>query len=186
MKRLFVAIPLILSEDIISKIQELQHVFDMDKMRWIPTENTHLTLKFLGSTPGKRIKPLIKTLEKGILNIPDFNLEINRLGMFGSKHAPKVLWLGFDENPTLLQLNQQISQQLQEIGIEETRENFVPHVTIARIDKIIHKDFFQKQINIVKNSFHQHIPVTHFNLYESIFERSGVKHRIIHTFELEK
>ncbi len=183
MKRIFAAIPLTLSEEIISKVQQLQTVFDVDKIRWVPTQNTHLTLKFFGNTPGKSIKPIITSLQKSTKNISDFNLEINQLKMFGSKHAPKVLWLGFEENSTLFQLKEQITQQLQQIGIEETRENFVPHLTIARIDKIVHKDFFQRQINTLKDTFHQSIPVTQFHLYESIFKRTGVEYRVIHTFE---
>jgi|AntRauTorckE6833_2_1112554.scaffolds.fasta_scaffold13108_5 2'-5' RNA ligase len=184
MKRLFTALPIPLSEEVKSNIRTLQQNLKGERIRWIPADNMHLTLKFFGDTPGKQVPELVKAL-KGATNAqPAFTLVMNRMGIFGSRYNPRVVWLGFEENRELYQLKRNITHHLETIGIFEDRQNFVPHLTVARIKKLSDRKFFQQRFDMFKDNFYQEILCSQLILYESILEPTGATYKVIHTFDL--
>lgn len=186
MKRLFAAIPIHLSEGILRSIASMQYALEGERIRWIPSENMHLTLKFFGNTPAKKITAMSEALSKATKDFPDFPLEIDRVGLFGSQHNPRVIWMGFGEEGPLYQLKKQITQELEKTGIYEDRQNFVPHLTIARIKKLGDKRFFQKVIDKHKNRFHQETKANELVLYESILKSTGAVYKEINRFPFKK
>ncbi len=186
MKRLFAAIPIHLSEDVFRSIASMRYALEGERIRWIPSENMHLTLKFFGNTPARKITAIAEALLKATNDFPDFTLEINRIGLFGSQHNPRVVWMGFREEEPLYQLKNQITQELEKCGIYEDRQNFVPHLTIARIKKVSDKRFFQKVIDKHKNRFQQKTMANELILYESVLKSTGAEYKVIRSFPFKK
>jgi len=185
MKRLFTAIPIPLSDKVQSNIRFMQQSLKDERIRWIPAENMHLTLKFFGDTPGKQVPDIVHALRQAVANQPSFKLVLNRTGVFGSKHNPRVIWLGFEENPEINQMKSNIVSSLEEIGLYEDRQNFVPHLTIARIKRLSDKVYFQKVIDTYKDRFYQEILCDKLILYESILEPAGARYKVIEVFSLK-
>lgn len=185
MKRLFTAIPMPLSDNVKSNIRLMQQSLKDERIRWIPPENMHLTLRFFGDTPGKRVPDIVQALRQAVTNQPSFTMVLNRTGVFGSKHNPRVIWLGFEENPEINQLKSSIMKSLEEIGMFEDRQNFVPHLTIARIKRLSDKVYFQKVIDTYKDRFYQEIFCDKLVLYESILEPAGARYKVIEDFSLK-
>ena len=144
-----------------------------EKIKWVDIENIHITLKFFGGTPEEKIDKICDALEKSTFNHDPFKLSLRDVGIFGSSYKPRVIWFGIDQSVELQKLADDIKYELNEIGYEADRQNFVPHITVGRIKIIENKKFFQKVIDENKSGFIQEIPVEEIVLYESILHRTG-------------
>jgi len=145
-KRLFLAIRIPIDEEISNYLSEYQRQFGFSKMRWVEDNYLHLTLKFFGNTDSKTSQEIQKSLEKVFKNMPKFNFSISKLAVFGSKNAPSVLWWGVLEEEFIKNLATILQNEFDEIGLCSDRQNFVPHITLARIIKTNSGQFFQKQL----------------------------------------
>lgn len=184
MKRLFTAIPVHLTDESRQTIKLIQWEMRDDKIKWVHLDNTHLTLKFFGETPENRIDDICEALYDATIGTEPFTLRMERLGIFGSRYKPKVIWLGFEENQEIIRLQKNILKELEKIDVYEDRQNFVPHLTIGRIKFIKHKRFFQETIDKYKDVFSQGNDINAFHLFESILKPTGPQYEIIESFSL--
>jgi 2'-5' RNA ligase len=100
--------------------------------RWVPFENTHLTLRFLGEMPGHRAEEL--DLALSALRGKGFTLQLTGCGVHEKAGRSVALWAGVERNPALEHLQSKIETAVQRIGFEPERRRFTPHVTLARLD----------------------------------------------------
>ncbi len=101
-------------------------------VRWVPPENYHLTLRFLGEMPGHRAEELDMALSA--LRGRAFALLLNGVGVHEKAGRPVSLWAGVERNPQLEHLQNKIETAVQRVGFEPERRRFLPHVTLARLD----------------------------------------------------
>lgn len=145
-KRLFLAIRIPIDELIYTYLSEYQYQFSFSKMRWVEGNNLHLTLKFFGKTDLKSSQEIQELLENVLKTIPKFTISISKLSVFGSKNAPSVLWWGVLEEDFIKNFASILQNEFDNIGLYADRQNFVPHITLARIIKTNSGQFFQKQL----------------------------------------
>ena len=100
--------------------------------RWVPAENLHLTLRFIGETPGWQAEEIDHAL--GALRAPGFPLTLAGIGLFAKGGRGTALWTGVERTPALDHLHTKVETALQRIGLEPERRRFAPHVTLARVD----------------------------------------------------
>jgi 2'-5' RNA ligase len=141
--RAFIAIEL--SETIQSSIKHFQHQLQSTlikaPIRWVPVQNIHLTLKFLGDIRSEMIKPLLRSLEQVTEGIPVFDFVIRELGCFPSCKRPRVLWLGVEQaDGHLIRLQKRIDETLLQMDFESERRPFHPHLTLGRIKRSVRPD----------------------------------------------
>jgi RNA 2',3'-cyclic 3'-phosphodiesterase len=92
---------------------------------WTRVENIHLTLKFFGNVPIKRLSDISAAASRAAEQFSTFEIEIGGTGVFPKPSRPQVLWIGVkDPSGKLL--------ALQECFGSEDRA-YKPHLTIARI-----------------------------------------------------
>mgnify|MGYP005749389809 FL=1 len=104
------------------------------QINWVKNDNLHLTLKFIGYTPESYIPKIIDTLKKITINYRPFQLVINGTGCFPKKERPRTLFLGVEGRlKILMDLVQNIENELEKINIPKDRNDFFPHITLARI-----------------------------------------------------
>jgi 2'-5' RNA ligase len=108
------------------------------------------------------------------------------VGIFGSAYDPRVIWFGMQKAEPLKALADDVLTSVEKIGWERDRQNFVPHLTIARIKYVPDKKLFQKVIDENKNAFIQEIYVAEFHLYESILLREGPLYKVLETYHLSE
>jgi 2'-5' RNA ligase len=170
-KRLFIAIDAVPDTsflDIYAKIKSSST--KLDKINWVKSDLMHTTLKFLGETPEEKIPSILEGINVAVSNISSFSLKIGKVGIFGSRYQPRVLWFGIDKTQIVEQLHNQLQKEMRKLGFKYDFGNFVPHITIARINKIDDKQKFWKVIEAVQTSFIQEIEVREVILYESILD----------------
>jgi len=133
--RSFIAIKL--SEEAKKGLTRLRKELERDEHRfvkWVDPGGIHLTLKFLGNIPSKRITEITGAIEEAAQGISPFHLEISGLGAFPSLRQARVLWVGIGgEVDKLSRLQQNIDSVLAVLGFANEERSFVPHLTLARI-----------------------------------------------------
>lgn len=185
MKRLFAAIKVKPSEEFLSKYYLLKKSLQHEKIRWVIPENLHITLKFFGETPEHHIPAIKLALKESINDISSFAFEVKDIGVFGSSYKPKAIWFGIDPKNEIEALVTSIYHELSQIGIDPDRQNFVPHLTLARMKFVEDKKIFQQVIDKQKEGLIQKEEVNKFHLFESILRPDGPEYRVIETFVLD-
>lgn len=184
MKRLFIATKV----DLAPKFRELDHQLQQtlrhDDIVWVRNEVRHLTLRFIGATPDFKIPELKSALAEVCRNHHSFQLEINKLGAFGSRYKPEVLWLGFNEFQPFKALHLDLEPRLQMLGFEPYQGNFVPHITLCRVKNVINKQQFWKSIESLQPNFSQELSITELTLYQSFLHRDGPEYKALATYPL--
>ena len=130
------------------------------------------------------INTFIDRLHAISTNSEPFKLTPDRIGIFGSKNQPRVLWFGFQPHPLITKLHQLIDVEFSRMGFEKETKKFMPHLTFGRVKQIIEQEelinFLQHpgQINI------KDFPVSTFQLYRSILKSHGPEYHVLEDFRL--
>ncbi len=186
MKRLFIATKIELQKEYFELVEMMKQKTSFNTITWVKPEVQHLTFRFLGKTPPAKENEIIEMMRSVSLRNSQFNLEINRLGVFGSRYAPKVLWLGFAEQPPLYTLFEDLEKGLSELQFPANYGNFVPHLTLARIKQIENKKRFWQLIENVPTLPKQVIPINEITLYQSRLEKTGPIYTALETCPLQQ
>lgn len=161
-----------------------------DKVRFVPVENLHLTLFFLGNTPENKLEQINKALRSIGENYSPFMLELNnRLETFDTKNPARVVWVGVKNDLSALQrLQTMIAAAMHNIGFLRTEQTYIPHITVARDVHLKdadarHDDNTSEQKSMVMPS----MLVKEFSLISSILVPESGKHvyKTLATFSLK-
>jgi len=129
MRRLFIAIDL--PDEHKSRIATI--CSGLPGTRWIPEEQIHLTLRFIGEVDGASYGRITEALSE--VRAEPLELKVRGIGHFPPRRSPRVLWLGLDKSEPLIQLRFRIETKLQQSGLAPEGRKFSPHITIARFKK---------------------------------------------------
>jgi 2'-5' RNA ligase len=109
-------------------VESLQGLGDV---RWVPEEQMHLTLTFLGDVDDQQARSMSTTVTHE--RWPALSLQLAGLGQFPPRGAPRVLWAGVAGDVAELG---RISARLQDAGeaagVPRERRPFHAHVTLGR------------------------------------------------------
>ena len=97
--------------------------------RWVPPENYHLTLRFIGEVESWRAEEVDEALAN--IRARPFMLSLRGLGLFEKAGRISSLWVGVEKTDQLGLLQAKVETALQRIGLEPERKRFAPHVTLA-------------------------------------------------------
>ncbi len=182
MKRLFAAIKIHPSEKFLNTYHGMKSALVSEKIKWVNPDNIHLTLKFFGETSEDNIDDICEAIDESVVGVEPFNLVMRRSGIFGSKYNPRVIWFGFEDSAEIQTLFFNMKKYLERAGFEYDRQNFVPHLTIARIKYIQNKKNFQLVIDRFKEADIQDELIDRVILYESILTQQGPVYEVVEEF----
>lgn len=185
MKRTFLALPISLAAEYDTLRSELRRRTPFDDITWVADDLSHLTIRFIGKTPEDKIPRIIEGVNEIASHTAPLDLQINKLGVFGSHYAPRVLWLGIEPTPQLLQLYSEINSLLDNLGLTPQEENFVPHITLGRIKKIDDKKRFWQTFQELQPSFHQQFHIDELHFIRSRLESTGPIYSSLHIAQLQ-
>jgi 2'-5' RNA ligase len=125
--RLFVAIELPAAVK-----DELERIScGLPRARWVPADQRHLTLSFIGEVDGAELDNIIASLET--VRALAFPLQLAGAGCFPPRRDPRVLWVGIEKSDPLNELKKKIDRALNRAGITPDSRKFFPHITLARV-----------------------------------------------------
>lgn len=167
--RLFIAIDV--PDPVVQSLQKLQD--PGMGIRWTTPDTIHLTLRFIGDVEADARDKLISNLAG--VQADFFHMTIKGIGYFPPRKHPRVVWVGIEENDTLMELQKEIETACRDAGLEPDERPFTPHITIGRV-KDASKNEVLSLINRHKQLRIEEIPVEEFKLYESILYPDGAVH----------
>ncbi len=104
-------------------------------VRWVPVNNIHLTIKFLGDVSPLNMDLLKNLLKAEVSRQPPFSFTVGGLGAFPSPKRPRVIWVGVIAPPQLKQLVHQVEFETSKLGYANEERPFSPHLTLGRISQ---------------------------------------------------
>jgi RNA 2',3'-cyclic 3'-phosphodiesterase len=156
--------------DLTSRLKKVAQ-FSAVNVSWVPEENYHLTLFFLGNIPSEKAKNLADRLTQAVKEIPPFPLDFRHLGFFPNepKQPIKVLWLGIHRPPDELdRLRQQCASIIAETGLPVPDQQFSPHITLGRFKSNKGVSAFRKMTKVYQFTKMGTCEVNQLVLMESI------------------
>jgi RNA 2',3'-cyclic 3'-phosphodiesterase len=101
---------------------------------WVPSQNLHLTLKFLGEQPDGRLAEAVLALEEAAAERAPFTLTLHGLGAFPGMERPRILWVGVAEGALDARaLQSKVETALERRGFTRESRRWHPHLTIGRV-----------------------------------------------------
>ncbi len=101
-------------------------------MRIVRPESIHLTLRFLGATSPSQVDVLRPLLAAAAALCPAAEARAAGLGTFPERGNPRVLWLGLEVPPPVVDLQRACERAARAAGFEGEARPFRPHLTLGR------------------------------------------------------
>lgn len=165
------------------KILEVVSPLSKD-VKWVPIENIHVTIKFLGEVEDTLIQKISQRLIEVSCRHNPFSIEIKGVGMFPNERRPNVLWVGINKPEPLTNLYQDIEDSLIDLGFSKEKREFSPHVTIGRVKNPKNITPVIKTLNEYRDKVFGIATITDFFLMKSILLPLGAKYSKLSTFKL--
>jgi 2'-5' RNA ligase len=135
--RAFIAVNL--SEDILERIdqvsQDLRNKMTGVPIRWVPVENIHLTLKFLGNVSTANLEILKDILGRVVSTHHECDISVGGIGAYPKPHNPRVIWIGMEVSQELVALQNSIEIESAKLGYSREYRPFSPHLTFGRVSR---------------------------------------------------
>jgi len=153
---------------------------ELPKARWVPSENWHITLKFLGQTWPRLEGSVRERVGEAAGTADPVTTRLTGLGSFPSPTRGRVLWAGIDDYAGELA---SIASSLDEALHREFRPErrpFSPHLTVARSEPPVRlpPSFAETALEPVA------FTVDRFVLFRSHLRRPAPRYEPMETFRL--
>lgn len=184
--RTFIAIKIFPSNRFNHIYSVLQENLKHENMQWIPKNNFHITLRFLGETATSQIEKIGVELENISHRFSAFQFNLKGFGFFKRKGIPSVLYAKTENSKTLNQLAEEVEKSMQKLGFEEKTKDFKPHLTLGRIKHLDQKEKFISLVQKSEETSLQKVALSEIIFYQSSLHSNGPVYQAIKIVKLKK
>ncbi|MCG6166326.1 RNA 2',3'-cyclic phosphodiesterase [Leptospira sp. FAT2] len=155
--------------------------YGIPDVRWVPKENFHITLVFLGEQSNEKLDVLSEFCST--VSSPSFHLNLKSVGTFGKQKSPSILFAEVSAPPELLQLQKTLDGGLRRFGFSPDRQDYHPHLTIGRF-KNTNGTRVLTYLEEFSDFSTSDFPVSEFHIYSSKTFSDGPVYFIEESFSL--
>lgn len=176
--RAFIAldIPKEIQECLATVSDQLINQVGGSSVRWVEPKNIHLTLKFLGDVSLNNIEILKESIKTEASPHKPMIFSVGGLGAFPKVRNPRVIWVGVEAPPEMIDLQRGIDAQTSRIGYAPDRRPFSPHLTLGRVTRNAKAREIRKIADVIASSKIGYLGVGRVNavhLYRSDLKPDG-------------
>jgi len=158
-------------------------------VRWVPADNMHLTLKFLGDVSPSNVEFLIQMLRNEADAIHCFDLHLTGLGSFPNLKRPHVIYIGIQAPAALDSLQRGIESASRRLGYESEERPFSAHLTLGRVKQnltAVEQQKIRRLIESTQVDLLGSARVDSVHLYKSELKPSGSVYTRLYSAPLKK
>ena len=147
-------------------------------LRWVPPDNLHLTLRFLGGITATQTARVAEAAREAARTCVPFSVTLAGLGAFPSLRRPRVVWVGIaDGADRLTALARALEEEIARRKFPRESRPFQPHLTVARVragspPRDLTADFAHSGVSVIGAQ-----DVTALIVMESFLHPSGSEYR---------
>jgi len=158
--------------------------------RWVPPENLHVTLRFIGNVPDESVEGIAESLENTLRSRTVTELAFDSISAVPGPHNARMVWAAFtDRNGQISELANAVDMALVPHGIPIDERRFTPHVTLARSKrrKPIGATVLESATTLTRSALGQNrvMSVGEATLYKSTLSSAGATYEILARIPLE-
>ncbi len=152
-------------------------------IRWVPKENYHITVSFLGYIDEKFIEKIVNAGIDVAKNTFSFSFTFEALNFAPPEKIPRMVWATFQNSPEFNALVQKTEKNLRKLyNYSDSRLNHrpIPHITLVRFASFKEVEAIKlPQLSLTK------LQVESFSLFESKLSPGGPTYTELHRFSLK-
>jgi len=175
--RLFVAVAL--PDHLKEAIRNYQQEYRSEAIRFVPEDNLHLTLHFIGDTPETALPGLVEKMQSVAQRNKPYILNFQETAPGPQLHSPRLIWTRFHEHPDFARLATDLANTL-EAG-PGAHGKFIPHITIARLRKELLKP---QNLSVLPDKIIPDLDMQRFALWNSQLQSPHPVYSIVQEFNL--
>ena len=152
-------------------------------VRWVPSDNLHLTLRFLGDSDSEQLEDIEKGISEIAQRSAGFELHLGKLECFPNRGKPRVIWVDLGGDlASLLLLQQETEKMLSNLSWPPETRRFHAHITLGRVKnskQVVSANFpWELALDPLQ------IRVNHISLISSDLRPSGAVYTVLHRSQL--
>jgi 2'-5' RNA ligase len=139
----------------------------------------HLTLHFLGMADIDTVKSAL-----ALVTAAAFTATLTLPGQFFSRGQPRTLFVGVAPEAPLRELHAEVGRRLEGAGFALDTRPFVPHITLARLDRTAGADAIAAFLRQALPPGVTHFDCPEFALFASETLPEGARYRVLERYPL--
>ena len=185
--RSFISIPLspLIKSGASKWIKKLSE-FD-EGVKWVPTDNFHLTLKFLGEVDNTEVHTVCQRLRIVAADYDPFELLFGAPGVMPNPRKPRIIMVNVhDSAGMLVPMVEEIEGEMADLGFRPEQRDYRPHLTIGRTRGQSRRTSEEliNQIESMADFRLGEMIVDELQLMASFLDKKGPTYQVMDTIEL--
>ena len=169
--------------EVFRKIEQYREITPVG-IKWVPKENLHITLQFIGDTKKEDLPEITEFLGCSFSKISNMKLTQPKLEIIPGRN-PRVIWISFStESKQIFGFSKSFKKKLVEMGYQLDSKPLRFHTTLGRIKKRL-PEILIKKILTTEIKFESFL-VEEATLYQSFLRPQGPIYEDIVNYKFSK
>lgn len=177
--RTFIGLPLQVDPVFLKARAHLMKALAGERISWTNPDQYHITLRFLGDTSVSSLEEIGQALHAGVNVHRQEQVDLRGLNSFGSRRAPRVIWVGFKEKRFFEERKREVDQALESCGIPVPDQTFRAHLTLGRVRSLRNLALYYQIIEGMDRQFKGSVLFEKLVFFRSILGAGGPEYRIL-------
>lgn len=168
-------------DEIAAVVEDLRNIQPRG-VNWVPPENLHITLLYLGDVPSSQTTRIDSAMRDTLASTPPFTLRNARIEVKPA-HKPRLIWVRFDTDyPQVFKLPGKLRDALAPLGVESDPKALKLHCTLGRVKSLIDEHTIAEMMRrkLTTTAF----TIDQASLYESRLRPQGPVYSQLRSYEL--